>query len=534
MKQFFLFFFLSIAFLSANEGKVTFVIGTVDIQKDGESQWTRVTYNQRISNGDRIRTRLQSRCELRLPDESTIKIEENTVFEVKILDEEKEEEFSFFLWLGNVSAKFKKIVSSRQSRTIESPSAVVAVRGTEFSVAVDQGRRTILKVKSGKVEYMSKATGKKVIVKSNQFSSVAPGKDPTPPQRQDDEGGREGAGILGGAAGTGEGAPGDGQGGQEAGGQEQGGQQGAQEGGGQGTGDQNAGGQGTGGQGAGTGGQRQEQLTLNIDLNKFVYTEPSILGQGLQIKGSTLPGAQVKIGATVVVANSGGLFSGYVNVREGLNVVDISARKDGQFLSSKVRVYVNTSPPKLNIKRPVNSRFTNVSRYNLEGTINDATPMDEIELILNSRKVGKFAAKSSFRIPLVLKEGLNEFALVAQDRSGNTESLTESLFLDSIKPQIVINRPATSGMVINIPPNPPSGRQSPRTVVVTGRVIDPQPSSGLETVSVNGAAIQLSPNGQFETPIQLHLGTNELIFNSRDRAGNVQRVTRTIVVKRGN
>ena len=99
---------------------------------------------------------------------------------------------------------------------------------------------------------------------------------------------------------------------------------------------------------------------------------------------------------------------------------------------------------------------------------------------------------------------------------------------------VAIIRPATSGLVINLPPNPPTSLQRPKTIIVVGRVLDPQPSSGLEKVSVNGVSIQLSPNGQFELPIKLHIGSNNILFIGRDRAGNEKRVSRTILVRRGN
>ena len=91
-----LIFFLSLflaTLVFAEDGKITFLIGSVEVQPKGESTWKRAYINRKIADGDRIRTRLQSRCELKLPDESSIKIQENTVFEVKIIDAEKEEEF---------------------------------------------------------------------------------------------------------------------------------------------------------------------------------------------------------------------------------------------------------------------------------------------------------------------------------------------------------------------------------------------------------------------------------------------------------
>lgn len=202
--------------------------------------------------------------------------------------------------------------------------------------------------------------------------------------------------------------------------------------------------------------------------------------------------------------------------------------------STELRVFINSEPPKLTVKKPENSRFISRARYELEGVIDDLTPMDQIDLFVDQRLVGKFSAKSNFKIPVILKEGLNELTITSRDRSGNVFKETESLFLDTIKPQIVVLQPAASGKIIDLAPNPPTGRQRPETFIVSGRVLDPQPSSGLEKVSINNVSVQLSPNGQFELPLKLKYGVNELIFIALDRAGNEQQVSRGIIVRRGS
>ena len=469
-------FLFSIAF--ADTGNISFVIGKVDVQKKGKSSWESVFIDKEIENGDRIRTRLQSRCEVLLPDESLLNIGENTVFEIKIVDSKKEEEYSFFLWIGKVTAKFKKLVSSKQRRTIESPSAVVAVRGTEFSMGVDQGKRTSVRVKSGKVEYTSKSTGKSVFVGVNQISTVVPGQDPTPPRESDDS-----EQLI---------------------------------------------------EMEGESSDDEVRVKLQINLSKFTFTEQSVRTQGLKIPGTSNPGAQISAGSAIAVADASGSFQLLVAVNEGLNSVNITAKLDDQTASTKLRVFINTEKPNITLKRPVNSRFVRIGKYDLEGAIADETPMDQVELFINKRQVGKFGGKSNFRIPIILKEGLNELTITARDRSGNTKQESQTLFLDSIKPQIVVTRPATSGQIINLPPNPPSALQRPKIYIVGGRVLDPQPSSGLEKVTVNGVSIQLSPNGQFELPIRLKVGVNQIVFIARDRAGNEQRVTRAVIVRRGN
>lgn len=478
LKYIILFLFLT-PLLLAETGKITFLNGTVDVQKKGNWYWEAAKINKNVSNGDKIRTRLQSRAEVLLPDNSFLKIEENTVFQVKIVDSEKENEYSFFPLTREVSADFEKLLTSRQIKTIESPNDVATVKGTEFTTGVNQGKRTFVRVRKGNVEDKSKSAGNFVIVSSNQLSDIKPGEDPPPPQ--DTLG--EYPSLINAV-------------------QEE--------------------------------PKAAIRFELKINMNKFVFTEPLILTQGLKIQGISNPGAQVSAGSAVALADATGNFQLIVSVREGLNTISINSQLGKQAKTAELRVFINSAPPRLTLKKPENSRFISRPRYELEGAIDDQTPMDQVDLFVDQRFVGKFSAKSNFRIPVILKEGLNELTITSRDRSGNVVKETESLFLDTIKPQIVILQPAASGKIIDLPPNPPTGRQRPETFIVSGRVLDPQPSSGLKKVSINNVSVQLSPNGQFELPLKLKDGVNELIFIALDRAGNEQQVSRGIIVHRGS
>jgi hypothetical protein len=98
-------FLLATTLLFADEGKVSLVIGSVDVLRSGSDQWEPVRLDGNVANGDRIRTKLQSRCEIELPDQSLLQISENTVFEVKIVDSPAEERILIFLVAGKYNGK---------------------------------------------------------------------------------------------------------------------------------------------------------------------------------------------------------------------------------------------------------------------------------------------------------------------------------------------------------------------------------------------------------------------------------------------
>ena len=72
---------------------VKFVIGEVEAQSRQQTSWKELRINSTVSEGDRIKTALNSRVELNMPDGTQLKINENTIFdidEIKIPEEDQE------------------------------------------------------------------------------------------------------------------------------------------------------------------------------------------------------------------------------------------------------------------------------------------------------------------------------------------------------------------------------------------------------------------------------------------------------------
>jgi hypothetical protein len=54
-------------------------------------------------------------------------------------------------------------------------------------------------------------------------------------------------------------------------------------------------------------------------------------------------------------------------------------------------------------------------------------------------------------------------------------------------------------------------------------VVDPEPSSGMAGLTINGIDIPVEDDGSFTGDVILRLGVNRLIIVCRDRAGNEYR-----------
>ncbi len=467
-----------------SSARIKFMLGKVELMRQGQTKWQKVRFNQKIFEGDRLRTALNSRVELQMPDGSVIKINENSMFDVKEIktdENEKSDRQSFTLWVGSLFAKFQKIVEQRQSRRIETPSAVVAVRGTEFDLQVDQQQTTVVRVYKGKVSLRSKTAAGEVFVGANQESKVERGKPPTPPRRftppsqQDDQ-----------SSAT------------------------------------------------------QKALFMKLDLKKFQITDPALVAGGLLLSGRTLPGARIMVNGLPLTIGPNGLFKGRVPVQEGLNVLNIMAEFNGQRKQQTVRLLVNTQKPKIKLARPLTSAFTNRRDYSLSGAVFDQTPGDRVKIYINDEFITEVIGQGSFNRTIILNEGANTLRIVAEDLSGNRTVLAEKIFLDTVKPILTITEPAQPVFVRFEPPRPPSEKinfgKEKFVQIIRGVVIDPEPSSGIKRVIVNGQEIKPNNDGSFEAKIFLKRAVsgrkvdNRLSFIVEDVAGNILRDNSRVII----
>ena len=444
------------------EAVVKFVIGQVEAQSRQQTNWRELRINNTIAEGDRIKTALNSRVELSMPDGTILKINENTIFdvdEIKVPEVDQEDKMSFTVWAGNIWAKFKKIVSTRQERRIESPGAVVAIRGTTIEMDVDMNQNTTVRVEEGSVIVTSKDIIGEVTVNANEETYIERGKAPTRPR-------------------------------------------------------------------AVTPMQTEPEskdLMFNINMQSPIITDPGALVSGVAINGWVVKGAQLFTDQGRVNVAPDGTFNTRLRVNEGLNQIKMTAQIGTQTESKMIRVYVNTKRPEIKLSTPLIAGYYNRRDYSLNGGVFDLTPGDKIKVYINKEEVTEVMGRGSFNRTVILNEGANNISVVAKDRSGNTTELSQKLFLDTVKPILTITEPPERIKYRYEPPPPPNVRNVRREQVVRGVIIDPQPSSGIKRVLINGKEVKPKSDGSFVTNIPLVRGDNRLNFEVEDLAGNIQR-----------
>jgi hypothetical protein len=97
--------------------------------------------------------------------------------------------FSLELLLGKIFAKVQKRLENTPSFRMGTPTAVITVRGTRFSVEVNKKQRTLVEVFEGVVEVANVADGTRpVLIRPGFFTRVAPDRVPDEPRQMIDRG----------------------------------------------------------------------------------------------------------------------------------------------------------------------------------------------------------------------------------------------------------------------------------------------------------------------------------------------------------
>ncbi|MGE5593587.1 MAG: FecR domain-containing protein [Betaproteobacteria bacterium] len=141
-------------------------------------EWIEVGVGSLIYRGDRIRCDPDSWAALGLADGGSITLGPGCEVCFDSL-------LYLRLFIGRLWAKVKPAAPGAAGFTVETPSAVVGVRGTHFSVWVSDDLATTVSVASGVVKVVG--AGKAVLVPQGYATRVKPGHAPAKPEPMDDD-----------------------------------------------------------------------------------------------------------------------------------------------------------------------------------------------------------------------------------------------------------------------------------------------------------------------------------------------------------
>lgn len=147
-------------------GIVVVPVGKVEVLAQTSGQWERVRRPVRIAQGDEVRTGNGAQAQILLSDGSRLSLSENAHFAVQ---NDSLKQSTFKLSVGKLKAYFAGVFSSRLE--IRTPTAVCAVRGTEFELNAQPQGATQVNVDEGHLEVSDKQ-GQQAVVTAEETVSV--------------------------------------------------------------------------------------------------------------------------------------------------------------------------------------------------------------------------------------------------------------------------------------------------------------------------------------------------------------------------
>ncbi len=163
------------------DGLVTFIKGVVSIKSAGAEEWQTLQLNDKITQGNWIRTSEQGAIEITFENHFSVLLRPNTKIEITAARKQSAIYlmYKLFLDIGKTISKIKQSTGKETRFEIKTPSAVAAARGTEFRAGVDTDVTTRLEVLAGTVDVQ--AAKQKVEIKAGEGTVVKKDKKPAAP-----------------------------------------------------------------------------------------------------------------------------------------------------------------------------------------------------------------------------------------------------------------------------------------------------------------------------------------------------------------
>lgn len=139
---------LPISAQSTIQGKISSVKGVVQLVR-GQSTPVALRKHDPIQADDEIFSDNKSSATIRMSDGSSVRIYPNS--RVVLRPESGAWKEFLSVLIGNIRVQIEKLSGGPNPKSVTTPTAIIAVRGTVFAVAVDQDKNTEVGVESGLV-----------------------------------------------------------------------------------------------------------------------------------------------------------------------------------------------------------------------------------------------------------------------------------------------------------------------------------------------------------------------------------------------
>ncbi len=206
-------------------------------------------------------------------------------------------------------------------------------------------------------------------------------------------------------------------------------------------------------------------------------------------------------------------------------ILQVAAQGTTKTLGSASFAVKDLTPPAITMADPVaNGIYSSTVPISILAN-DDASGVDRVEYRIDNGiwklvpiadpSLGRYAALWE---PMSGDNGIHEIGFRAVDKAGNVGvpiSISLTVQMDTIPPQLTLST-LSDGAFTNNP-----------TLNIAGTATD---NVGVQTLTINGAAITVNADGSFSQAISLATGTNTITAIAVDRAGNTATDTRNIIL----
>jgi hypothetical protein len=162
--------------------RIADIKGQVEVvQSEQDTTWKVLKINDELTAGQKIKTGANSSIELELPDQSVVRLAEDTEITINSLSNNKKEGLTFLITqhIGNTYHQVALDDHAVKNYVIDTPSNKINVHGTNFNVNVNRTGRTIVRVYEGLVNV--RGADKEITITPGFAIETIPGKTPSTP-----------------------------------------------------------------------------------------------------------------------------------------------------------------------------------------------------------------------------------------------------------------------------------------------------------------------------------------------------------------
>lgn len=237
--------------------------------------------------------------------------------------------------------------------------------------------------------------------------------------------------------------------------------------------------------------------TIEPDITVLSPTPNLVTARAdLTVSGSVEAGIQTVFVNGAPVPTVRGAFIKVVRLDEGPNVITLQAWDPaGNPATSSVVVTLDTVPPRLDLRAPLEGALVNTNAVQVEGTWSDAVlaTVNEVPLPIEAPE---------FSVQVGLVEGDNVIVVSAADAAGNRVEVRVHVVRDTVAPVVTVDLPATPL------------KTTASVATLHGR------ATGATELRMNGQLVALDEAGNFNVSVPLLMGENKFTFAALDAAGN--------------